>query len=152
MNIIFIVLLFFIFFMTEKYNLKIIENTNKYYRYLVFFILIISLVYKPDLIYDFIHLFYDTNRSIYIPKKINLNKIINTKSNKHKRNVSTTVKKIVASTQQWRCSKCNQLLDATYEVDHTIPLYKGGTNHISNLTAMCRNCHGRKTLEDKLFY
>ena len=152
MNIIFIILLFFIFFMTEKYNLNIIENTHKYYRYLVFFILIISLVYKPDLIYDFIHLFYDTNRSIYIPKKFKIDKIINQNLIKQKRNVSNTVKKLVASNQQWKCSKCGQLLDATYEVDHTIPLYKGGTNHINNLTAMCRNCHGRKTLEDKLFY
>ena len=42
------------------------------------------------------------------------------------------------------------LLDATYEIDHIIPLYKGGNNEISNLEALCRNCHGNKTLLDKI--
>ena len=38
----------------------------------------------------------------------------------------------------------------SYEIDHHIPLFKGGTNDISNLQALCRNCHGRKTINDKL--
>lgn len=68
----------------------------------------------------------------------------------NKRSVSETKKKYIASKQGWRCSKCNQVLDATYEVDHIIPLYKGGSNEVSNLEALCRNCHGQKTLMDKL--
>jgi len=64
----------------------------------------------------------------------------------HKRNVSSLTKKMVASNQQWMCGSCNQTLDFTYEIDHHIPLFKGGSNEISNLIALCRNCHGKKTL------
>ena len=69
---------------------------------------------------------------------------------KSKRNVSESKKKLVASNQQWRCANCNNLLSATYEIDHILPLYKGGTNDISNLNALCRNCHGDKTLMDRI--
>ena len=65
----------------------------------------------------------------------------------HKRNVSSLTKKMVASNQQWKCGgSCNQTLDYTYEIDHHIPLFKGGSNEISNLIALCRNCHGKNTL------
>lgn len=69
---------------------------------------------------------------------------------KVKRNVSESKKKYVASNQQWKCASCNELLDATYEIDHITPLYKGGTNEVSNLKALCRNCHGKKTLMDRI--
>ncbi len=64
----------------------------------------------------------------------------------HKRNVSSLTKKMVASNQEWKCGSCNQTLDYTYEIDHHIPLFIGGSNEISNLIALCRNCHGKKTL------
>lgn len=69
-------------------------------------------------------------------------------SNKIPRGVTPKVKKIVASAQQWKCAHCHNLLDATYEVDHMQPLCKGGNNDRSNLQALCRNCHGKKTLND----
>ena len=68
----------------------------------------------------------------------------------HKRNVSESKKKFIASNQRWRCSHCNTLLDNTYEVDHIIALYKGGTNELNNLEALCRNCHGKKTFREKM--
>ena len=64
------------------------------------------------------------------------------------RKVSDKIKKYVAARQGWKCFKCKNTLDATYECDHIIPLYKGGTNQPNNLQALCRNCHGQKTLED----
>jgi hypothetical protein len=64
----------------------------------------------------------------------------------HKRSVSQVKKKFVASQQKWRCNDCQQLLEATYEVDHVIELQDGGSNDISNLVALCRNCHGKKTM------
>jgi len=70
--------------------------------------------------------------------------------NKSKRKLSETTKKVVSANQQWSCKNCNKILDASYEVDHIIPLYKGGTNDITNLQALCRNCHGKKTINDKL--
>lgn len=69
---------------------------------------------------------------------------------KVKRNVSDATKKIVAARQQWRCKICGRVLDETYEVDHIIPLYKGGTNDIDNLMALDPICHRKKTNADRL--
>ena len=64
------------------------------------------------------------------------------------RRVSALQKKMVASQQEWKCNHCRVLLDYTYEIDHIVPLYKGGSNTTSNLQALCRNCHGKKTLSE----
>ena len=69
---------------------------------------------------------------------------------KNKRNVSESKKKFIASNQKWRCAHCSSLLDNTYEVDHIIALYRGGTNELNNLEALCRNCHGKKTFREKM--
>lgn len=61
------------------------------------------------------------------------------------RSLSEPEKKIVAARQGWRCSACNNLLPSAYQVDHTIALWAGGEDHISNCTAMCGNCHNEKT-------
>lgn len=63
-----------------------------------------------------------------------------------KRSVSETKKKYVAANQSWSCKDCNQQLEATFEVNHIIPLEDGGSNHVNNLEALCRNCHGKKTM------
>ena len=70
--------------------------------------------------------------------------------NKHKRCVSESKKKFVAAQQQWKCDMCSNMLDATFEVDHKVDLQFGGSNHVSNLEALCRNCHGLKTLKNRL--
>ena len=62
------------------------------------------------------------------------------------RSVSGTKKKYVAAGQQWKCNGCSGTLDAWYEIDHKIRLADGGSNHIDNLVALCRNCHGKKTM------
>lgn len=69
---------------------------------------------------------------------------------KIKRAVSESMKKMVAAQQQWKCAICGRLLDETYEVDHIIPLYKGGTNDQSNLMALDPICHRKKTIADRL--
>tara|TARA_B100000989_G_C19371224_1_gene397524 strand:+ start:84 stop:656 length:573 start_codon:yes stop_codon:yes gene_type:complete len=69
---------------------------------------------------------------------------------KSKRKVSEQSKKYVAANQEWRCKKCTKLLGASFEVDHINPLYKGGDNSLSNLQALCRNCHGDKTIYDRI--
>jgi hypothetical protein len=67
-----------------------------------------------------------------------------------KRSVSETKKKFVASQQQWKCGSCHIQLQAWFEVDHKVKLEHGGSNHISNLVALCRECHGKKTTMENL--
>ena len=69
---------------------------------------------------------------------------------KTKRSVSETKKKFVASRQNWKCEDCGEQLSAWFEVDHKIRLEYGGSNHIDNLVAMCRECHGKKTTIENL--
>lgn len=69
-----------------------------------------------------------------------------------KRQVSESLKKIVAAGQKWACAHCQQLLPATYEVDHKVALYLGGTNERDNLQALCPNCHRAKGVEEDLAY
>ena len=76
-------------------------------------------------------------------------KKITTFKKKQLRKVSESTKKIVASNQQWRCLMCRNLLDYSYEIDHNVPLFAGGTNNITNLHALCRNCHGKKTILER---
>ena len=66
-------------------------------------------------------------------------------SRTHKRSVSETKKKYIASQQNWKCNQCKQQLTAWFEVDHVRRLDQGGTNDVNNLVALCRNCHGEKT-------
>lgn len=67
-----------------------------------------------------------------------------------KRSVSETKKKFVAAKQNWRCGDCKNQLSAWFEVDHTVRLENGGSNHIDNLVALCRECHGKKTAIENL--
>lgn len=69
---------------------------------------------------------------------------------KTKRSVSETKKKFVASRQNWKCGDCGEQLSAWFEVDHKIRLEYGGSNHVDNLVALCRECHGRKTTMENL--
>jgi hypothetical protein len=69
---------------------------------------------------------------------------------KEKRNVTGLTKKKVAASQGWKCGACGNTLDETYEVDHRLALYKGGTNEITNLVALCPHCHRKKTVEERL--
>lgn len=67
-----------------------------------------------------------------------------------KRSVSETKKKFVAAKQNWKCQKCSRQLPAWFEVDHVIRLEHGGSNHVDNLVALCRDCHGEKTAIENL--
>lgn len=77
-------------------------------------------------------------------------KMMNSGKKATKRSVSETKKKWVASSQDWKCGECKKKLPAWYEVDHKVRLEYGGTNHVDNLVALCRDCHGRKTASENL--
>ena len=146
--------------------------------YIIIFIILICILFKCNLLtYNFIkslsiksvitnilfilpiitmYLEHDSISNVFNNIKKTKTKKNNNKGNQNnfsnniKRNLNETTKKVVASNQKWTCNMCYKMLDASYEIDHTIPLYKGGTNNVENLQALCRNCHGLKTINDKL--
>jgi len=77
-------------------------------------------------------------------------RLMNSGKKATKRSVSETKKKYVASNQNWKCGDCGEQLTAWYEVDHKLRLEYGGSNHIDNLVALCRDCHGKKTTMENL--
>jgi hypothetical protein len=91
---------------------------------------------------SFMENFNDISPSNYNSEK----RILNSGKNANNRSVSGTKKKYVASQQDWKCGHCGNQLDYTYEVDHKIRLEHGGGNDVNNLVALCRSCHGKKTV------
>ena len=64
--------------------------------------------------------------------------------------LSQVIKKRVAARQRWRCAVCGELFDSSYEIDHVIPLCKGGSNSEENLQALCRKDHQMKTAMEQM--
>ena len=63
--------------------------------------------------------------------------------------LSAVTKKTVAARQKWRCAACGKLLDGSFEIDHRVPLSRGGDNSIENLQALHRfPCHMAKSATD----
>ena len=88
-----------------------------------------------------------------IEKKLVVNDVyknLKNENKKNKRRVTNLQKKYIGSQQGWRCKICKKQLDYTYEVDHIKSLEDGGNNDINNLQALCRNCHGKKTIDHYL--
>lgn len=58
----------------------------------------------------------------------------------------------VFSEQRYRCSTCNKVT-AYLELDHIIPLHRGGTDERRNLQGLCAggdsSCHAKKTAEER---
>jgi hypothetical protein len=77
-------------------------------------------------------------------------RMMNSGGNSNKRSVGETKKKYVASQQNWKCAHCQNQLEAWYDVDHKVRLEYGGSNHITNLEALCKNCHGKKTAMENM--
>jgi 5-methylcytosine-specific restriction endonuclease McrA len=50
----------------------------------------------------------------------------------------------IYNAQGGRCYLCNQELTFEYEVDHFIPVTKGGTNNPGNLRLACKECNRNK--------
>tara|TARA_Y100000389_G_C17344130_1_gene454928 strand:+ start:252 stop:686 length:435 start_codon:yes stop_codon:yes gene_type:complete len=61
----------------------------------------------------------------------------------------------IAQRQNWRCASttCDLVGELEgYDLDHIIPLWKGGEDADDNLQALCPACHRRKTDLERLEY
>jgi len=79
-----------------------------------------------------------------------MKRMLNYGDSSSKRSVSETKKKYVASQQNWKCGECQEQLKATFQVDHKVDLQFGGSNHVTNLLALCTECHAQKTMQSNL--
>lgn len=49
------------------------------------------------------------------------------------------------------CRECRRhgRVEGAAEVDHVLPLSRGGTNDADNLQSLCKTCHSRKTGKER---
>jgi 5-methylcytosine-specific restriction protein A len=120
---------------------KLYDNISKIPKLILIVISLCSLFGLGHLIQD---------NSVTLPSLPELSSLLPQTDQTKKRNVSESTKKMVAANQKWHCGMCQRLLDETFEVDHIIPLYKGGSNEMSNLMALDPICHRKKTNADRL--
>ena len=69
--------------------------------------------------------------------------------NPNRRHVTQRMKKEVGARAEWKCQRCEIMVNANFEVDHIIPLYHAGDNTFHNLQLLCPDCHRTKTSEDR---
>jgi 5-methylcytosine-specific restriction endonuclease McrA len=62
---------------------------------------------------------------------------------------STRTRNCVAAQQGWQCNICDELLTDCYDIDHQVPLFKGGADAFSNLQALCVPCHRNKSAAER---
>lgn len=65
------------------------------------------------------------------------------------RKITMYTKNILRYKQEYKCAKCFILLPPNHDIDHIVPVHKGGTDCITNLQALCKNCHGWKTYKEE---
>ena len=70
---------------------------------------------------------------------------------KTKRTITQDTKRVIACSQDYKCNHCHSKLPSSWETDHIIPLFKGGTNDRANLQALCNNCHGKKSQLERIY-
>jgi hypothetical protein len=81
------------------------------------------------------------------------NSLCNKRSKNARKALTKADKETVAASQGWKCNACDTLfrMDIKYEVDHVIPLHRGGSNSRYNLQALCTVCHKKKTEKERCY-
>ena len=65
-------------------------------------------------------------------------------------------RRAIAKRQNWLCAGkgCREAEEGQeleeYDIDHIIPLSRGGSDDVGNLQALCPGCHRKKTDQDRL--
>ena len=57
--------------------------------------------------------------------------------------IPKSIKDEVLVKQNYKCAKCKKTLPARKHFHHKKPVSKGGKNTISNIEALCPNCHSK---------
>ena len=70
------------------------------------------------------------------------------KSRDKRKKINKDVRRQVVDKQGNACGMCKLVLTPYFEIDHTIGLQFGGTDDESNLMALCRECHAKKSIKE----
>lgn len=70
------------------------------------------------------------------------------KSRAKRKKINKDVRRQVVDKQGNACGMCKLELTPYFEIDHTIGLQFGGTDDESNLMALCRECHAKKSIKE----
>lgn len=54
--------------------------------------------------------------------------------------------------QNFCCIYCSINIEKSFQVDHRIPISRGGSNYISNIDLLCRPCNSRKQAQDPIVW
>ena len=99
----------------------------------------------------------DANQLLYVAMSRASKRIIfvnhktNFKDNSNRYSFTQMERNAIASYYDYKCNVCQiDLQDLRdIDIDHIIPLAFAGTNNITNLQPLCKNCHKEKTKNEK---
>ena len=81
---------------------------------------------------------------------IGMDDIMGTKRESKRTAIPTSIKNEVLKRQNYKCYKCKKPLPAVKHFHHKRAVAKGGKNTVSNLIALCPNCHSEIHHKEKL--
>jgi 5-methylcytosine-specific restriction protein A len=58
------------------------------------------------------------------------------------------LRKRILLRDKYTCQSCHRV-GGRLEIDHIVPISQGGTKDESNLQVLCRECHRKKTIEER---
>jgi len=67
-----------------------------------------------------------------------------------RQNFSQSMRLKIACEQDWKCGICIEKLPSTFQVDHIVPVFRGGDNSRENGMALCVSCHATKTQNENI--
>jgi 5-methylcytosine-specific restriction endonuclease McrA len=67
-----------------------------------------------------------------------------------RQNFSQSMRLKIAYEQDWKCGICIEKLPSTFQVDHIVPVFRGGNNSRENGMALCVSCHATKTQNENI--
>jgi 5-methylcytosine-specific restriction endonuclease McrA len=88
-------------------------------------------------------------RLLYFNKEVPENKPMKYKYKRNKINQNMRIK--IAASQTWKCNHCKMFFnEGGWDINHIIRVSLGGNNELSNLEALCKNCHGVVTANERI--
>jgi 5-methylcytosine-specific restriction endonuclease McrA len=72
------------------------------------------------------------------------------KAKQRKRSFRDAHRRMVGARQEWKCARCSIVLPSAFQVDHVVPLWRGGVDCVDNAEALCATCHAQKTQREEI--